>query len=77
MFGGSPSAKYCCFIVNDSGKVVRDLSEGSLIPGAMCIGACVKRRGKVYAAGKRRVRGQAHWGVKVFDGKEWKDFNKN
>lgn len=71
VFGGSPSAKYCCYLLSEAGELVKDFSSDPLIPGAMCIGAYVKRKGKVFAVGKRRVRGQAVWGAKFFDGYEW------
>ena len=50
---------------------MEDLSADPGIPGSMCSGVHLKKEGRIYAVGYRRLGKEWKWRGHSFDGKEW------
>ena len=71
VFGGHSDASFNTFILSKEGELEQDLSQDTLIPGAMCRGSMTVREGRIYAVGSNKLTNVWDYEFRGFDGKKW------
>ena len=71
LFGGDRGKYFSCFVFDETGELLEDLSKEELIPGSVNGGTAIVERGKLYTVGQTSIKKALKWRVVVFEGGKW------